>query len=64
MKRNKESRRTMRHKRAATLFTLGTSRYARKAKRGDQMYGDGTKWHGGCCAHGVFSPLQPKGVAA
>jgi len=64
MKRNKQSRRTMRRKLTAVVFALGTSRYAIKVKAGNQMYGNGAKFHGGCCAHGIKSPMDPQRVAA
>jgi hypothetical protein len=45
MKRSKESTRAMRRRNTAP--TLGNSRYATKVRRGNMMYGDGSR----CCAH-------------
>jgi len=50
MKRNKENSRQSR--------TRKRSKYAEKIAAGNQMYGNGRKYHGGCCAHGIKSTIQ------
>ena len=56
MKRSKTSSRTMRARRD-TRDHKGNSRYALKVARGQQLYGNGAVYHGGCCAHGIGKPL-------
>lgn len=60
MKRNQESNTKTRRKTSAKyLAGMGDSKYARKVKAGNQMYGNGARPGKGCCANShLFGVLK------